>query len=398
MEKARLQEASERAAHEALVPQKSSSSMGSLSYIKKLFSYNHPCFLIATKALSCFGTHCAGSSADQQETLPMVDNEVEIPLSQLALEDPMAVEVSEPPEIPPSQLAVVEVSEPPEIPPSQLAVEETMAVEVSEPPEIPPSQLAVEETMAVEVSEPPEISPSQPALEDTKAVEVAAPPEIPAVEEVPSPDLPSAPQELQCEDKEPEGPEAKKPEEFVEPPLRRVEVMLPDAMAKAIQELATETEAKDSEEFRRQQLQMRATEKEQADAARNEKKEKKASEPKAAAKGKAKAKGRPRNKEGNEKADESAAPDAAPKTPEPKRRRTAAVAEDGKGKTKRTRDPAEKSEPAKPKAKAARKSKAGAEEVDETMVSEYVSFMHKYDGCVYDKAFDALFDKQLSLP
>ena len=366
-EQARLQQASEKAA-QALVTQKSSSSVGSLSYIKKLFSYNHPRFLIATKALSCFVTHCAGSFADQQETLPMVGNEVEIPPSQLALEDA-------------------------KIPPSQPALEETTAVEVAAPTEIPPSQPPLEENKAVEVAAPTEIPPTQ---EDTEIPPTQEDTEIPqaAVEEVPPPDFPSAPEELQPEDKKPEGPEANKPEGVVEPPLRRVEVMLPEAMAKAVEEL--DTEAKDCEEFRRQQLQMRAAEREQAEAARNEKKEqKKATAPKA--KGKAKAKGRPRNKEGNEKVDESAAPENAPKTPEPKRRRTAAVAEDGKEKTKRAHDPAEKSEP-KPKTKAARKSKAGAEEVDEPMVSEYLSFMHKYDGCVYDKAFDALFDKQLSLP
>ena len=165
-------------------------------------------------------------------------------------------------------------------------------------------------------------------------------------------------------------------------------------MAEAEEKLDEEAAATaaEAEAFRRQQLQMKLDEKEKAEAARNAKKEaKEVKEPKP----KGKAKGRPRKTDGDEKeskapakkkqrasADDAAEPagaatePVAPSTP-PKRK----AAADGEQKVKKPR---------------AKKQKVGNMDVDEDLVSEFLSMMHKFDGCVYDKSFDALY-KHLAL-
>lgn len=153
-----------------------------------------------------------------------------------------------------------------------------------------------------------------------------------------------------------------------------------------LKEEATATAA-EADALRRQQLQMRNEEKDKAEAARQAKKEAKEQEPKAKAKGKAK--GRPRKTVEDDKENKSAGSKKrkveeveAPKEPvlsTPSKRKGSAA--DGEEKVKKTR------------AKAAKKQKVGGGnmEVDEELVSEFLAMMHKFDGCVYDKSFDALY-------
>lgn len=179
-----------------------------------------------------------------------------------------------------------------------------------------------------------------------------------------------------------------------QPPLLVVATEKIAELAEAEEKLDEEAAATaaEAEAFRRQQLQMKLDEKEKAEAARNAKKEaKEVKEPKP----KGKAKGRPRKTDGDEKeskapakkkqrasADDAAEPagaatePVAPSTP-PKRK----AAADGEQKVKKPR---------------AKKQKVGNMDVDEDLVSEFLSMMHKFDGCVYDKSFDALY-KHLAL-
>ena len=184
-------------------------------------------------------------------------------------------------------------------------------------------------------------------------------------------------EEVQTEKVEPEPSEleGKKPLE-VEP--KKVESKVLDQVKADLQKAA---ESNPPGDLRREQLTMRATEKDKAEEEREQNKERKAKE--AEAKKEAKPKGRPRKIEGDA--------DDQPK----KRRRKSTPAEDVDEGKDPAASPKAKAE-AKPKAKAKRvprgpRGKKGEEnqtEPDETMVDEIVQLLVHHASEPYDKTKD----------